>query len=189
MLRAQQPLNLRKTEERRQKPLCDFLRKQAVAVLGECRRIENPLVDRKPDKPAKQQVELDPFDQLPLRADRIEKLQQRRPKQALRRNGRAAKRLVKRRKRPVEISERRVGQSPHRPQRMPGRNTPLDVDVREQCPTRPILAPHRSLANHLTNPRESCEKNKHQRLLGRLFQQPASAYCERSVSMASSVGG
>src|ERR1700726_5140245 len=98
MLRAQQPLNLRKTEERRQKPLCDFLGKEAVSVLGECRRVENPLVDRKPDKPAKQQVELDPFDQLPLRADRIEKLQQRRPKAAVGRNGREAKRPAKRRK-------------------------------------------------------------------------------------------
>jgi hypothetical protein len=76
-------------------------------VLGEGRRVERLLVDRKPDEPAKQHVELQPFDQLPLRTDRIEKLQQRRPQQALRRDRRTAARLVKRRKRRVQISQRR----------------------------------------------------------------------------------
>ncbi len=38
-----------------------------TAVLGEGRRVENPLVDRQPDEPAKQHVELQPFGQLPLR--------------------------------------------------------------------------------------------------------------------------
>src|ERR1700677_2643236 len=58
---------------------------QAVAVLREGRGVDPPLVDHKPDEPAKQHVELQPFDQLPLRADRIEKLQQHSPQQSLRR--------------------------------------------------------------------------------------------------------
>src|SRR5208283_5546161 len=95
-----------------------LVREQAVAVLGEGRCVENLLVDRKPDKPAKQHVELNPFDQLSLRADRIEKLQQRGPQQSLRRDGRTPDRLVKRRKRSIELTERRVGQSTRRPQRM-----------------------------------------------------------------------
>src|SRR5271166_3555965 len=128
MLRAQQPLHLRQGNERTEKPLCDLLREQTVAVLGKCRGVENPFVDREPDEPAKQQVELQPFNQLPLRADRIEKLQQRGRQQALRRNRRTPDRLVKRRQRSVELRQRRVGQSPHRPQRMVRRESA------PQCP-------------------------------------------------------
>jgi hypothetical protein len=42
--------------------LPDLLRQKAVAVLGEGRGVENSLVDRQPNKPAKQEVELDPLD-------------------------------------------------------------------------------------------------------------------------------
>jgi hypothetical protein len=50
---------------------------------------------------------------------------------------------------------------------------------RKQRPARPILAPHQSLANHNANLTESCGNNKHQRPLGRLFQQPARGRCDR----------
>ena len=96
MLRAQKPLHLRQAEQRRQKPLRDLVCEQAVAVLGEGRRVEHLLVDRQSDEPAKQKVELDPLDQLPLRPDRIEKLQKRGPQQPLRRNRLTAERGVKR---------------------------------------------------------------------------------------------
>ena len=43
--------------------------------------IPHRLVDADPDKPAEQQVELQPLHQLPLRAHRIERLQQHRPQQ------------------------------------------------------------------------------------------------------------
>ena len=107
----------------------------------------------KPDEPTKQHVEFQPFDQLPLGADRIEKLQQRSPQQALRRDGRTSGRLVKRGKLPVERGQRRIGQSPHLPQRMFRADPGLDVDVREQRPARPILAPH-------PIPRESTSRRK-----------------------------
>jgi hypothetical protein len=42
------------------------------------------ILDTEPDKPAKQQVVVDPLDQLPLRADRIERLQQQRSHQPFR---------------------------------------------------------------------------------------------------------
>ena len=74
MLGAHKPLHLRQAEERRQKLLPDLVSEQTVAVLREGRGVEHPVVDLKPDEPAKQHVELQPFDQLPLRAERIEKL-------------------------------------------------------------------------------------------------------------------
>src|SRR5438874_5991916 len=43
---------------------------QPVAVLGEGCRVPHRILDAEPDKPAKQQVVVDPLDQLPLRADR-----------------------------------------------------------------------------------------------------------------------
>ena len=143
MLRAHEPLHLPQGDERRQKLLRDLVGEQAVAVLREGRGVEDLLVDRQPDEPAKQHVELQPFDQLPLRADRIEKLQQRRPQQPLRRDGWTPDPVVKRRKPRVELSQSRVRQPPHRPQRMPRRDARLDLDIREQGSARPILAPHR----------------------------------------------
>ena len=49
---------------------------QPVAILGEGGGIPHRILDAKPDKPAKQQVVVEPVNQLPLRADRIERLQQ-----------------------------------------------------------------------------------------------------------------
>src|ERR1700684_1495925 len=98
MLGAQKPLHLRQAEKRRQKLLRDLVREQAVAVLREGRGVENLFVDHKPDEPAKQHVELQPFDQLPLRAERKEKLQKRSAQKPLRRDGRTPAPLVKRRK-------------------------------------------------------------------------------------------
>jgi len=48
---------------------------QPVAVLAERRGVPHRILDAEPDKPAKQQVGVDPLDQLALRADRIECLQ------------------------------------------------------------------------------------------------------------------
>ena len=107
--------------------------------------------------------------QLPLRPDRIEKLQKRGPQQPLRRNGRTSTGLVKRRKRSVEIRQRRVGQPSHRPQRMLRRDPRLDVDVREQRPTRPILASHRSLAIRLDNPTNHAKRRNTSDFSGDFF--------------------
>src|ERR1700677_4549840 len=137
---------------------------QAVAVLREGRGVDPPLVDHKPDEPAKQHVELQPFDQLPLRAERKEKLQKRSSQKPLRRDGRTPDPLVKRRKPRVELSQSRARQPPHRPQRMPRRDARLDLDIREQGPARPILAPHR-----LADATESRRKPKFQNLSAQLL--------------------
>jgi hypothetical protein len=52
--------------------------------------IPRRVVDADADKPAKQKIELQPLHQLPLRADRIERLQQHRWQQLLRRDRRPA---------------------------------------------------------------------------------------------------
>src|ERR1700677_351276 len=161
MLGAHKPLPLRQAEERRQKLLPDL-----VGVLREGRGVENLFVDHKPDEPAKQHVELPPFEQLPLRADRREKLQKRSSQKPLRRDGRTPDPLVKRRKPRVELSQSPVRQPPHRPPRILRREARLDVEVREQGPARPILAPHRApriaSPNRLANAKKSRRKQKSQ---------------------------
>jgi hypothetical protein len=59
-----------------QKVARQFLIQQAVAILREDRRIPNPVVHRKPDEPAKQDVVIELLHQQPLAADRIENLEQ-----------------------------------------------------------------------------------------------------------------
>ena len=56
--------------------LTDVTLQQPVAVLGEGCGIPHRVLDAEADKPAKQQIIVDPLDQLPLRADRLERLQQ-----------------------------------------------------------------------------------------------------------------
>jgi hypothetical protein len=70
-------------QHRAQKLGGDVALQQAIAVLGERRVIPHRIVDAKADKPAEQEVELQPVHQLPLRADRIERLQQHRPQELL----------------------------------------------------------------------------------------------------------
>jgi hypothetical protein len=57
-----------------------------VTVLGQDCRIPDRVVHAEPDKPPEQQVEVDPFDQLALRTDRVERLQQQCSQQPLRRD-------------------------------------------------------------------------------------------------------
>jgi hypothetical protein len=162
MLRAQQPLHLRRAEQRTEKPLPDLMGEQAVAVLREGRGVEDLLVDRKPDEPAEQKLVFQPLHKLPLRADRIQKLQKRGSKQPLRWDRRTPEPFVKRRKRPVELSQRRVGHFPHRPQWMLGGYPGLDVDLGKQRSDRPILATHpilrpNPMRQRITAPRQTPE--------------------------------
>jgi hypothetical protein len=52
--------------------------------------VPDRIIDAEPDEPAEQQIEVEPLHQLPLRADRIERLQQQRTEQFLRRDRRPA---------------------------------------------------------------------------------------------------
>jgi hypothetical protein len=61
-----------------------------------------------------------------------------------------------------------LGQPPRRSQRMLRRDARLDVDVREQCHARSILAPHRSILNRLADASELRRKPKFQMLAHRI---------------------
>jgi hypothetical protein len=58
---------------------------QPVPVLSEARGVPHIVLDAEPDKPAEQHVVVDPLDQLPLRTDRTERLQQQGAPQTLQR--------------------------------------------------------------------------------------------------------
>jgi hypothetical protein len=49
---------------------------QPVTVLGKRRMVPDGIVDAEPDEPAKQQIVVDLFHQLALRAHRVERLQE-----------------------------------------------------------------------------------------------------------------
>ena len=78
--------------------------KQTIAVLGERRVIPGRVVNADANEPAKQEVELQPIHQLPLRADRIERLQEHRPQQFLGRDRGAAYLRIQRR----ELARKRL---------------------------------------------------------------------------------
>jgi hypothetical protein len=153
--------------------LRDLLRQKAVAVLREARRVEHGFVDPEPDKPAKQQVELQPLDKLPRRADRRQQLQQCRPQEPFWSDRRNARPTRKASRTPVEPIERRIRQPPHRPKRMARRNTRLDINIAKQRPDRPIFSGLSRLSNPIqfvdVPKTESPQRAKNQRL----FQQPA----------------
>jgi hypothetical protein len=60
--------------------------KQPIAVLGEHRRHPHRLVHAEPHEPAIEKVIIELLHRLSFRPDRIERLQQKRPQQPLRRN-------------------------------------------------------------------------------------------------------
>ena len=113
------------------------------------------IVHPDPDEPAEQKVVFQPLHQLPFRADRIERLQQHRPKQLLRRDRRPPDRRIERREVTLQRRQRLVHDRPDRPQRMIRPNPRLKIDVAEQL-ARPLVPAahhpppesHRSQVNH-----------------------------------------
>jgi hypothetical protein len=86
---------------------------------------------------------VDPLDQLPLRADRIKRLQQQRPQQPLRRDPDAPKPRIELFKLTGQRSERRIGNHPNHPQRMVRPDPLLKVYVAEKAAANRIVAAHR----------------------------------------------
>ncbi len=76
MLARQQHPDAFVGEHRGQELARDLAIQQPVAVLGEGGGAPHRVLDAETDKPAEQQIAVDPLDQLPFRADRIERLQQ-----------------------------------------------------------------------------------------------------------------
>src|ERR1700736_2139112 len=71
----QEPLHLGPLQHSAQKACGDIAIEESVAVFGEGRVIPNSIVDAEPNEPAERQVEVEPLHQLPLGADRVERLQ------------------------------------------------------------------------------------------------------------------
>ena len=107
--------------------------------------VPDRIIHPKPDKPAEQKIELHPLHQLPLGADAVERLQQHRPKQLLRRDRGAAEVRIKRREIPRQIAQRRVRDLPDHPQRMIAPNPGLKIHIAEKR-SRPIVT---NPASHL----------------------------------------
>ena len=94
--------------------------------------IPHRIIHAETDKPAEQQIELQPLHQLALRADAVKRLQQHRPKQLLRRNRRPPEVRIERRKGPRQITQRRVRYLTDRAQRMIAPNAGVQVHIAEQ---------------------------------------------------------
>jgi hypothetical protein len=78
----QQALHFALRQHRGKELLRHLAREQPVAVLREYRGFPYRVLNAQSDKPAEQQIVINPLDQLPLRADRIEGLRQQRPPSA-----------------------------------------------------------------------------------------------------------
>jgi hypothetical protein len=86
VLVGQQRLDLGLRQDRPQELGGDLALEQPVAVLGENGYVPDRVVDAKPDKPAEQEVVVQLLHELALRTHRVERLQQQRPQQLLRRD-------------------------------------------------------------------------------------------------------
>src|SRR5215813_7763221 len=153
MLVRQQPTQLRMLHERGQKLPRHVCFKQTIAVLREHRRNPYRLVHAETNEPAVEQVVVELLHQLPLRADGIERLQQERPQQSLRRDRRPAAVRVRPGKFAVERRQHLVHDRPHQPQRVFGWDALLKVNIGKQFTHPLVQTPHRCLRQptHTTN--------------------------------------
>ena len=108
---------------------------------------------------------VDPLDQLPLRADRVKRLQQQRAQQSLRRDRLAAERRIELLELAGQRFQRRIGDRANHPQRVIRPNPLLKIYVAEKATANRIVAAHR----HPLPPS--------QRITMRKFRHPFSAPC------------
>ena len=136
-------------------------------VILRARRSSTKAATSNANRPAEQQVEVQLLHKLPLRADRVEGLQQQRPEQLLRRERPATRKAIQR----LEIRPQRAKEMVHvpadNPKRMVPRNPILQAQVTEK--TAAALIP----TTHPTRHR-SMEPQTHVRIkMPGVFQQPA----------------
>jgi len=119
-----------------------LLVEQPVAVLAEGRVIPHRLVHRQADEPAKQQVEIDLLDQLPLGADGVDHLEQRSAQQPLRGDRGVPPPGVKPVEIPIHRSQDGIDQPAQWAQRMVVRNALFQRRVAEQLVLLEIKSTH-----------------------------------------------
>jgi hypothetical protein len=103
---GEQAADLRQVQNARKELGRDITVEQSISVLAEHRGIPHRFVRREPNEPAKQQIVVELFHQLPFRSHRVERLRQQRSQQS--------RRPPLARIEPVE--RRRVNQFADRPQ-------------------------------------------------------------------------
>lgn len=139
MLPAHLPANIRMVDYARRQFGRGIHLQKTIPVLGEGRGIPDWIVNSKPDKPAKEQIKIDPFHQLLFRSERVEHLQQQRAQTLLRRDRRPANGSVSVIKRLRHAGENIVRNPPDHPQRMRRRHTLLQIDIGKRLPSRAAL--------------------------------------------------
>ena len=143
VLLRQKTLHRGQGDQMRQKARRHIARQKTLPVLREHRRIPHAVVDPQPHKPLEQKVELKLLHKLALRADRVERLKQKRPQQFLRRDPGTARARIKRLELSRHLRQRRVRQIADRPQRMTPRHPRLQIHIAEKAAAALVLAPHR----------------------------------------------
>jgi hypothetical protein len=127
--------------------------------------IPHRVLDAQPNKPAEQQIVVDPLNQLPFRADRIKRLQQQGAQQPFRRDRLAAERRIELLELAGQRFERRIGNRPNHAQRVIRPDPFLKIYVAEKPAANCIVAAH----HHPLPPA--------QRITMRKFRHPFSAPC------------
>jgi hypothetical protein len=117
---------------------------QPIAVLGKRGGRPHGVVHAEPHEPAKQQVVVQLLPQLPLTPDRVQRLEQQRPEQLLRRNRRTPEIDIQRPEPRREALERPIGDAPDRPQWMIRRHPLLQRDVAKHRSRLLVGSTHRS---------------------------------------------
>ena len=144
MVRAEQTLHPRLRHHRAQELGGNVALQKPFAVLRKRRVIPGSIVNAHADEAAKQEIELQPLHQLPLRADRVEHLQQHRQQQLLGRNRGATHQRIERRKLARKRRQGLVDHTANGSQRMILADPPFEIDVTEQRPRPLIPTPHPS---------------------------------------------
>lgn len=126
-----------------EEPAGDVRFQQPVPVLGEGRVVPYRVVHRQAHEPAKQQVVVELLAQQPFAANRVQNLQQRRAKQALRSDRRASVDRVNGLKIGAQLGQGRVHHLPDRPKRMVLGNPRFRGQVAEKSSLLGIGAAHR----------------------------------------------
>ena len=115
---------------------------QPVSIFGECGRVPKGIVGIGTNKPAKRHVVVQLFQQLPLGPNAVDRLQLQRLQQLIGWNRGASTLGVTLGKRGVEPVQGLIGQAPHLPQGMAGRDSVFCGGLREQGTCAFLLAEH-----------------------------------------------
>jgi hypothetical protein len=143
VLAGEQHVHLRQVQHAGEELGRDIAVQQPVPVLAEYGRIPHRIVRRQPHEPTEQQIVVELLHQLPFRAHRVERLQQQRSQQPLRRDRRSSFAGIEPVERPRQLGERRVHEFADRPQRMIRRYPRLQSHVAEKPFRSLIFAAHR----------------------------------------------